>query len=90
MPMATPRFEETTFPLAYCPACEAETLTHVTLADNDEELRSCIHCDTVVTTGLVEVPSEELEDRGYSVIEARTCGNGGGCGSGGCGTRARS
>ncbi|MBI3786604.1 MAG: hypothetical protein HY270_24710 [Deltaproteobacteria bacterium] len=86
--MATPSFDDSMFLLAHCSVCAADTLTHLGLGPEDDLIRCCVHCDAPVVSPLIEVSSEELEDRGYSVIEARTCGNGGGCGSG-CGTRAQ-
>ena len=75
--MATPFLEDAEFLFATCSACDKSVLTHVVDFDDDgNEVRRCVHCD-------------ELEERGYRLIDARGCGNGGGCSSG-CGTRQRS
>jgi hypothetical protein len=86
--MATPALDGTEFLFARCPACEKSVLTHVAdFNDLGEEIRHCVHCDTQVATGWELVGAEELEARGYSLVEARACGNGGGCGAG-CGMRS--
>ena len=86
--MATPAFDDSSFLVAFCPTCDKETLTHLSLGPEDDMVRCCVHCDAPVTGELFEIDSADLEDKGYAVVEARTCGNGGGCGSG-CGSRQR-
>ena len=87
--MAVPSFDATDFLVGYCAACEKDVLTHVDLGSDGEDVRRCLHCDELVATSLRSVSSEQLTENGYAVIEARTCGNGGGCGAGGCGMRQR-
>jgi hypothetical protein len=87
--MATPILGDVEFLVGACPACAKEVLTHVDLAPDGSEMRLCLHCDGVISpTALETVAGAELEAGGYELIEARLCGNGGGCSSG-CGSRAR-
>ena len=87
--MATPAFGDAEFFVGYCPGCEKQVLTCIEFGPTNEERRLCVHCDSGVEQ-LRAVSSHDLADTGYEVLEARTCGNGGGCGSGGCGMRERS
>lgn len=84
--MATPVLDDTAFPLAACEPCGRDVLAYVE-SDRPEvgEIRRCVHCDAIVAEWRA-ADAHELEDAGYSVLEARGCGNGGGCSSG-CGTR---
>jgi len=86
--MATPALGDTEFLLGYCRDCEQQVLTHVDLGAHDDEVRRCLHCDAIIADRMEIVSTAELEARGYRVVEARACGNGGGC-SAGCGMRAR-
>ena len=87
--MATPSLGNVEFLFASCPACGKEVLTHVCdFGDDGNEIRRCVHCDGEVTGDYQAVPAAELGGRGYGLIEARGCGNGGGC-SAGCGMRQR-
>ncbi|MFI5366178.1 MAG: hypothetical protein ACHQ4J_11190 [Candidatus Binatia bacterium] len=85
--MATPALGASEFLLGYCHSCERRVLTHVQLDPHDAELRLCLHCDTPIVDDLGSVPAADLEASGYALVEARTCGNGGGCAAGGCGMR---
>lgn len=86
--VATPSFEDAEFLFGHCPACGTEVLTYADFDAEDNELRRCLACEALVQTSIRRVRRENLEDLGYAVIEARTCGNGGGCGSGGCGMQS--
>jgi hypothetical protein len=46
---------------------------------SDNEILRCLHCDEAIETTLRVIRSDELEAAGYAVLEASTCGNGGGC-----------
>lgn len=83
--MATPVLDDVQFPLAHCPSCTRDVVAYVELDDQDLEVRRCLHCDERVSEWR-EVSTDQLEGAGYSLIEARGCGNGGGCSSG-CGMR---
>jgi hypothetical protein len=84
--MATPSIGEAEFLFGACPACGKRVLTHTDFGPAGNELRRCLHCDTIITTSELEAATgSELEANGYVVIEARTCGGGGGCGGGTCG-----
>jgi len=86
--MATPSLGDTEFLLASCPDCAKPVLTHVVDFDeHDNEVRRCIHCDGAVADDWRAVGAAELDAYGYGLIEARGCGNGGGCSS--CGLRQR-
>ncbi|HVN87643.1 MAG TPA: hypothetical protein VMW17_22630 [Candidatus Binatia bacterium] len=86
--MATPGFDDSTFWLVSCPACDKLVLTHLADIDDDgNEVRRCVHCDGEVGDDWREVSGVELEQHGYAVLGARGCGNGGGCSSG-CGMRS--
>ena len=85
--MATPSFEgDTEFLLGWCSACGKEVLPYVDIDDGHRETRRCLHCDTVLDRTLRAATAADVEDAGYAIVNARTCGNGGGCSSG-CGTR---
>jgi hypothetical protein len=85
--MATASFSDTEFLVAYCSRCAVEVLTHIDLGAAEDEIRRCVHCDGAITSELRPVQPDELEATGYAVVRARGCGNGGGCGAGGCGMR---
>lgn len=87
--MATPSFEDAEFLVGWCGVCQKDVLTHVELGPTDEEIRRCLHCDEVITHELKSLGSKELEANGYTIVDARVCGNGGGCSAGGCGLRHR-
>jgi hypothetical protein len=59
-------------------------VTYVEL-DDDDEIRRCLQCDQRLSDWR-DATAAELEDAGYSLLEARGCGNGGGC-STGCGMK---
>lgn len=84
-----PSFDATDFLVGHCAGCEKDVLTHVDLSTDGDEVRRCLHCDDMISAPLRSVGSDQLEANGYAVIEAKTCGNGGGCGAGGCGMRQR-
>lgn len=83
--MATPALDDARFPMARCGSCEREVITYVDLDERGEERRRCLHCDDLLTE-CRDVDADDLEAAGYALIEARGCGNGGGCSSG-CGQR---
>ena len=83
--MATPVFEDVQFPLGHCGTCAREVIAYVDLDEGDAEIRRCFHCNEALEQWR-EVSASELESAGYSLLEARGCGNGGGC-SAGCGMR---
>jgi hypothetical protein len=83
--MATPALEGVQLPMGYCITCAREVMVYLDVAEGDREQRRCLHCDA----GLEEwrdAGPEEVEAAGYTLVEARGCGNGGGCSSG-CGMR---
>jgi hypothetical protein len=86
--MATPTLDESEFLLASCATCGREVLAYVDFAEDGSEQRRCLHCDADLGVALRLAGTAELEEAGYAVTEARTCGNGGGCSAGGCGMRA--
>jgi hypothetical protein len=87
--MATPSLEDAEFLFATCAACHKSVLTHVVDFDDEgNEVRRCVHCDGEVGRDWQSLRADELEEHGYGLIDARGCGNGGGCSSG-CGTRQR-
>lgn len=87
--MATPSLQQSEFPMGECPACAKQVLTHIELGADDIEVRRCIHCSRVIPLeDLRWTDASELGEHGYALLEARTCGNGGGCRSGHCGARA--
>ncbi len=83
--MATPPLSDSGFLLGHCRACGREVLTHIDLDPNDVEMRRCLHCDTVIREGFRPASAREIEEAGYTVIEARACSSGG-CSAGGCNT----
>jgi len=86
--VATPSIGDAEFLLASCPQCAKSVLTHIVdFDDADNEIRRCIHCDGEVDGDWRVVPAASLDDYGYGLVEARGCGNGGGCSS--CGMRTR-
>jgi len=87
--MATPAFSDAEFLVGYCSGCQKEVLTHSDLGPDDEEIRRCLYCDEPILRELRSIGSQELEASGYAIVEARVCGNGGGCAVGGCGSRHR-
>jgi hypothetical protein len=87
--VATPQFDDSEFLLGYCVGCSKEVLTHVDFGPDDLPIRLCLHCDLEIDGGLHAVTGQQLSTSGYAVLEARSCGNGGGCSAGGCGARQR-
>ncbi len=83
--MATPLLDDTQFPLGYCAVCAREVMTYLEADDGEVESRRCLHCDELLADWR-HATSDEIESAGYSLVEARACGNGGGCSSG-CGMR---
>lgn len=83
--MATPALDSVEMPLGNCPVCHRQVLAYLD-GDDGDEIRRCLECDGVLTDWR-EVAVDELEAAGYAVLEARGCGNGGGCSAGGCGAR---
>jgi len=87
--MAQPGFGASEFPVGDCSVCDKEVLTFVDFDDAGSECRRCLHCETTISGRVRWIDSEMLEADGYAVVEARACGNGGGCSAGGCGMRER-
>ncbi len=86
--MATPSLaNDSSFELRDCRNCARPVLGYFDLDESGDELIRCLHCDLVLTGATHLVDRDDLLDAGYTVVEARTCGNGGGCSSGGCGSR---
>lgn len=86
--MATPALAETeTFELWHCSDCKRQVLGYFDLDVDDSDILRCLHCDGRLDGTVKNVDGAELLAAGYSVVEARTCGNGGGCSTGGCGSR---
>jgi hypothetical protein len=86
--MATPSFGDSQFLVGACPQCQKEVLTHIDFGPDDSEIRRCVHCDEVLELNdLAFASGTALEEAGYALLEARLCGNGGGCSAGGCGSR---
>jgi hypothetical protein len=83
--MATPSFGDVEFLFGSCPLCKKEVLTYADFGPDDGELRRCLSCEGIVTSGLQAATRNDLEANGYAIIDARTCGDGGGCAAGGCG-----
>jgi hypothetical protein len=86
--MATPVVGDPEFVFGSCQVCGKRVLTYTDFGPDDGELRRCLHCETMVSTGLQPGTSVDLEANGYAVVEARPCG-GGGCSAGGCGLLQR-
>lgn len=84
--MATPALDPVQFPLAHCRECARDVIPYVEIDADGTEVRRCFHCDQRLAQWR-EVSAADLEAAGYSLLEARGCGNGGGCGAGGCGMR---
>jgi hypothetical protein len=81
--VASASFGSSEFLLGECPICLKQVLTHVDFDADGSELRRCVHCDaTIDAAALRWVDGSELESTGYALLEARVCGNGGGCSSG--------
>jgi hypothetical protein len=86
--MASPSFDDAEFLVGPCPDCNRDVLTHVDIGPSSELVRHCLHCDAVLAEpSLTLVSGADLEAHGYAVLEARVCGNGGGCSPTGCGSR---
>ncbi len=83
--MATPRIDDVQFPLAFCTPCGREVVPYLEDAAGEQERRCCVHCDAPID-GWRDGDTADLEAAGYALLEARGCGNGGGCSSG-CGMR---
>lgn len=74
------------FDVAPCPVCAREVLLTFDLID-DELVRRCLHCGTVMSAAAREVPSSELAGLGY-VLEGNETSHGErGCRGGQCGVR---
>jgi hypothetical protein len=83
--MTTRALGDAEFLLGYCPACQKDVLTYFDLELHDHEIRRCLHCDRVITDEIRPMSGADLEASGYTVLGARSCGNGGACGMGaGC------
>ena len=78
---------DSAFELRDCGDCGSAVLGYFDLDASGAEVIRCLHCDLDLDGPPKLVSGDELLAAGYSVVEARTCGNGGGCSSGGCGTR---
>lgn len=77
------------FPTARCEPCAKSVLTYVTLDERGDEVRCCVHCDSVIVEELRWLTASELEAEGYEIgYRPRDEKSGDGCGSGGCGTCA--
>ena len=87
--MATPSFGDSEFLVGFCQHCAKEVLTHVDLDLADNEILRCLHCDEPIQSSLRVIWGDEIETTGYALLEARSCGNGGGCSVSGCGARLR-
>lgn len=87
--MATPSLEEAEFLFGACEVCGKRVLTYTDFGLDGAELRRCLHCETEVTDSLQATPASELQGSGYVVVEARACGDGGGCSAGTCGLAKR-
>jgi len=85
--MATPSFSDEEFLLGWCGNCGKEVLPYVEIDAGDREVRRCLHCDAVLDHTLHGATAVQVQEAGYQIVEARTCGNGGGCSSG-CGMRS--
>jgi hypothetical protein len=85
--MATPALGATEFLFGFCTACDKEVITHVDLDAAGDLIRRCVHCDALLAGALRAGDADALTAHGYAVLDARTCGNGGGCAAGGCGMR---
>lgn len=89
--MAVPTLDSATFLVAYCSQCDDEVLTYLDLDETlvGELQHRCLSCASPAIERFRELESDDLEEIGYEVVDARTCGNGGGCGAGGCATGTR-
>jgi hypothetical protein len=83
--MRDPAVNTSAFPMAQCGECGKTVLTYVALDYSGEEARRCVHCDAPVAGALKWVSADELEASGYR-LGYRPAQDGGGCGSGGCGS----
>ncbi len=84
--MATPTIGDSEFVLGWCADCERRVLPYVELGEDGAEVYRCLHCDSATLEEMSGASAAEIEEAGYGVVEARVCGNGGGCSSG-CGSR---
>jgi len=87
--MATPSIGEAEFFFGTCEACGKRVLTYTDFGPEGAELRRCLGCEMVVTDSLEATTAVELQANGYAIVEARACGDGGGCGAGTCGALKR-
>jgi len=87
--MATPTFGDAEFFFGRCQRCGKRVLTYTDVGPDDRELRRCLHCESIIATGLEAATAAELHANGYGIIDARTCGDGGGCTASGCGMLKR-
>jgi len=83
--MATPSLGDVQFLLGDCHGCEKRVLGYLAIDPPRELARRCIHCNERLAEPLIPISSAELEAHGYSLMEARLCGNGGGGSPTGCG-----
>lgn len=83
--MATPSIGEAEFVFGDCQVCGKRVLTYTDFGPDDAELRRCLHCETIVSGSLQAATAVELQANGYGIVDARACGDGGGCVAGGCG-----
>jgi len=83
--MAAPSLGDVDFLLGDCEGCAKRVLSYLTIDPSKNLVRRCIHCNEILAEPLTPVSSTELEAHGYGLVEARLCGNGGGCSPTGCG-----
>jgi len=56
-----------TFPTAQCGTCGKTVLTYLSLTDEGESRRACVHCDAPVASELQWVTADELAADGYDI-----------------------
>ena len=87
--MNGPTPAESGVPVADCPRCGREVLTHVHLDPAGEPQRRCFHCDAEIEPAAVRwIDEEALDSLGYAFHReaAEGCGRPG-CGRGNCANR---
>jgi len=87
--MATPSIGDAEFLFGTCQVCGKQVLTYTDFGPDGAEVRRCLSCETVVIDSLQAVTAIELQASGYGIVDARICGDGGGCAAGGCGLEKR-
>jgi hypothetical protein len=88
--MADADLAEVAFLLGWCSHCGREVLTAAIEAGGEADHRVCVHCDGAIAAALSSVLGDELETRGYGLLEDTSgCGRPD-CGGGRCGTRSTS